>query len=71
MIVFPVEFCKLGFEVRTDAGEYLSQVLQYLAGEHSATVFRYEDQMHVHLKNTVSASFYVIVSSIDQSILEL
>ena len=54
MIVFAVHLNQLGFEVRTNLGEDMSQCLNRFAVEDAAAVFGHEDQMDVHSKNAMS-----------------
>ena len=54
MVILAVHLNQLGFEVRTDLGEYMPQCLDSLAIEDTTTVFGHEDQMNVHGENTVS-----------------
>ena len=46
---------------RSGRGCYWAQIVKNLFGEYAATVFRHEDQMHVHHKNTVSSSPNIVV----------
>ena len=55
IIVFPVHLDELGLEVLADLPEDHFQLLQVLCSEHTASVFRHKDQMHMHLENTVSS----------------
>ncbi|KQZ32375.1 hypothetical protein ASD58_06945 [Duganella sp. Root1480D1] len=48
MVIFTIKFDELRFEVRADAGEDLTQVVQYLFGKHIAAIFGDEDQMYMH-----------------------
>ncbi len=61
MIVLTVEPDQFCLKVNTDTGEYGVQVLQNLFCKYATTVFRHKDQMHMHHKNTVSSSPYIIV----------
>ena len=54
VIVFAVHLNQLGFEVRTDLGEDMSQCFNSFAVEDAAAVFGHEDQMDVHSKNAMS-----------------
>jgi hypothetical protein len=53
MVVFSIHFDKLGLEVGTYVGKYVPKQINGPAVEYLLPILRYEDQMNVHLKNTV------------------
>ena len=55
MVVFPVELDQSRFEVETDRGEDLMQILQDFLREHATPVFCDKDQMNMHRKNAMSS----------------
>ena len=61
MVMFAVEFHKLCLKIGTHAGEDAAQVVNYLLGEHAATVFRHKDQVNMHFENAMPAVSYFVV----------
>lgn len=62
MIVLTVELRQLRLKVGADAGKYFLQIIEYGFGEHATAVFRYEDQMHMHHKYTMSSAANLVVA---------
>ena len=69
-IMLPVEFRQLSLKVKTDPIEDRAQLINHLFGEHAPAVFSNEDQMHMHLENTVPAMPNLIVFLHRQNIIE-
>jgi putative transposase len=55
MVIFAVHLNQLSFEIPAYLGEDLAQALDGVSIEDPTTIFGHEDQMHVHLENTVSS----------------
>jgi putative transposase len=63
MVVLSVEFHQFCLKVSTDARKYRTKVLQNFFCEDFSPIFCNEDQMDVHVKNTVSSVSYFVVFS--------
>ena len=61
MVIFAVHLGKRCSKVCTDSAEHAPKPFNRIAIEYLAPVFRYKDQMDVHLKNTVSAVSHIVV----------
>jgi len=61
VIILSVHFDQLCLEVFADMGEKCAQPINGVAIKDFAAVFRHKDQMHVHLKNAVPPTSYIVV----------
>lgn len=55
VIILAVEFDKLSLKIQTDFCEDFAEFIEGCLGQDSTTIFRYEDQMHVHHEDAVPA----------------
>ena len=60
MIVLAVHLRELRPEVRADLGEDAAELVDRISIQHLASVLGHKDQMDVYLKNTLSASTYIL-----------
>ena len=61
MVVFTVHLDQLRLEVAADFGEGFLENFNRLAVQHLLPVLGHEDQMDVHIKNTMSAGSNIVV----------
>lgn len=59
MVILPVELHQFCSKVQADSSKDAAQVVQNGFREHVAPVFRYEDQVDMQVKNTMSSMSYV------------
>ena len=62
VIVLSVHLDQLRFEIGLDVGEDVAQALDGVTIEHSAAIFRHNDQMDVHLENAVPSMPNIVCS---------
>ena len=61
VIIFTVEFDKLGFKVSAHVSKNDTEIINHFFCEHVASVFRYEDQMNMPLENTMPSVPNIVV----------
>jgi len=63
MVALAIHLDQGSLKVRADLGEHPAQAIYSIAVEYLAAIFRYKDQMDVHLKNAVpSVSNFVVIA---------
>ena len=55
MVSFTIELYKLGLEVATNIGEYVSHIVKDFFSKHAVAIFSYKDQVDMHIEYTMSA----------------